>query len=150
MVPVDDDFIIDSFNLYGLRELFPGGFRELLDLVKGPAPRTDAEGLRFPLYPRARALLGLIHARFILTARGLTLMVRGGGREGRAQRGGPPSTRGQEAALLTAPAPLFHTPPPPPCCSPRRRPSATRTATLAAARAPRAPPAPCCPWARPS
>ena len=73
LVPVDEVFIADSFNLYGLRD-YPR-YRDCMALIRGPAPCTDSAGFAMPLFPRALALLSQIHSRFIVTTRGLTLMV---------------------------------------------------------------------------
>ena len=41
LVPVDEEFLGDSFNLFGLKELFPN-YRELLDHIRGPPPAPMA------------------------------------------------------------------------------------------------------------
>jgi Casein kinase II regulatory subunit len=89
---VDEDFILDRFNLTGLNNEV-ANYTQALDLI------TDQLGMCFlPLFPfaasscctddeiqdelrgsldvQARLLYGLIHARWIVTARGLSKMVR--------------------------------------------------------------------------
>ena len=73
-MPIDTEFLQDSFNLYGLRSY--ARYRECLQLIRGPAPVTDGAGLASPLLARACVLLAAIHARFLATHRGLQLMER--------------------------------------------------------------------------
>jgi casein kinase II subunit beta len=72
MVPVDSAFIADSFNLYGLRKS-----RESLELItNGAAPAPGEWDARTEeLFGAARDLYGLVHARFLLTSRGVSLML---------------------------------------------------------------------------
>ena len=90
---VEEDYILDRFNLTGLNTEVQN-YTQALDLITdnlgpypdpGPAPsnhlkpNTDddfQEELRGSLDIQARLLYGLIHARWIVTARGLAKMVR--------------------------------------------------------------------------
>lgn len=91
---VDRAFIEDTFNLYGLRSIFARNFRDCHDIILGPAPRSDAEGEGHHLFALARNLYGLIHARFIVTLRGVQLMVRAAlGAASRAPRASPGPAR---------------------------------------------------------
>ena len=70
---VDKSFIEDSFNLFGLKQYIPKDYNKALDIILdklGP-PDSDSEDLS-----RSTTLLyGLIHARYIITIRGLEMMV---------------------------------------------------------------------------
>ncbi|CAD8094202.1 unnamed protein product [Paramecium primaurelia] len=73
---VDSDFIRDNFNLYGLKSKF-NFYNEALDLILSSETPDDEdlEDERFlEVYQEATDLYGLIHARFIITAKGLALM----------------------------------------------------------------------------
>ena len=72
---VDHAFIEDTFNLYGLRAVFSRNFRECHEMIMGDAPRTDKAGLEHELYVHARNFYGLVHARFVVTLRGVQLML---------------------------------------------------------------------------
>ena len=70
---VDTDYIQDSFNLYGLRDIvtdFKHALKTILDHYDTTASDSDD-----PDFNNARILYGLIHQRFILTKRGLDKMV---------------------------------------------------------------------------
>ena len=73
---VDEDYINDAFNLYGLRNKFQR-YEEALDMILSPES-PDEEDLQnedfLELYQIAADLYGLIHARFIMTLRGLSIM----------------------------------------------------------------------------
>jgi hypothetical protein len=64
----------DSFNLYGLKERH--NFRDCIDHILSGPPSSDQSGLAHPLFADSKDIYGLIHARFILSSKGLTLMVR--------------------------------------------------------------------------
>lgn len=66
----------DAFNLYGLRGIIPH-FRDCLDMVLDCGSDSDPEPAEWSgrLYKHARDLYGLIHARFILTGKGMAHMV---------------------------------------------------------------------------
>ena len=67
---VDYNYINDNFNLYGLREEFPY-FRAVHNVVKG---YYESSNRRYHM--EAEKLYGLIHARFILTTKGLGEMLK--------------------------------------------------------------------------
>ena len=70
---VDTDYIQDSFNLYGLREIvsdFKHALKTILDHYDTTASDSDD-----PDFNNARVLYGLIHQRYILSRRGLDKMV---------------------------------------------------------------------------
>lgn len=70
---VDRSYIEDGFNLYGLRHHFPN-FQECLDII---LDKTAAEECRDPKVAQSAFMLyGLIHARFIVTSRGLDAMLK--------------------------------------------------------------------------
>ncbi|CAN0171896.1 unnamed protein product, partial [Discosporangium mesarthrocarpum] len=70
---VDRSYIEDGFNLYGLRHHFPN-FQGCIDIILDP---TGANEPQDPVLAQAAFMLyGMIHARFIVTARGLEAMVR--------------------------------------------------------------------------
>ncbi|KAG5190048.1 casein kinase II, regulatory subunit [Tribonema minus] len=70
---VDRSYIEDSFNLYGLRHHFPN-FQECLNII---LDKSAAEECRDPKVAQSAFMLyGLIHARFIVTTRGLDAMLK--------------------------------------------------------------------------
>eukprot|EP01017_Pseudomicrothorax_dubius_P028635 TRINITY_DN3412_c0_g1_i4.p1 TRINITY_DN3412_c0_g1~~TRINITY_DN3412_c0_g1_i4.p1 ORF type:complete len:275 (+),score=37.30 TRINITY_DN3412_c0_g1_i4:65-889(+) len=74
-VEVDEDYIRDGFNLYGLKQKFPH-YEECIEMILSPdvPEEEDLEDEKFhELYQEATDLYGLIHARFILSPRGLSL-----------------------------------------------------------------------------
>lgn len=73
---VDEDYIRDNFNLYGLQRRVQY-YDYALEMILGNEPPTeedlnDADFLE--VYRDAQELYGLIHARFICSVRGLQLM----------------------------------------------------------------------------
>jgi casein kinase II subunit beta len=75
---VDEEYITDSFNLSGLKEEVPYydmAVETILDADQ-PSLQQLTEAQQESVDAAAELLYGLIHARFILTAKGLTLMVR--------------------------------------------------------------------------
>ena len=73
---VDIDYIKDSFNLYGLKKLF-SHYNEALQMILDPeSPEDeDLEDHRFlDIYQEAMDLYGLIHARFIVSPKGVSMM----------------------------------------------------------------------------
>jgi len=69
---VDRSFIEDGFNLYGLSQYVPN-FQNVLDIILDNSVDDNLD----PIIAQAAYLLyGLIHARFIITARGLEVMYK--------------------------------------------------------------------------
>ncbi|KAH9481893.1 Casein kinase II subunit beta-2 [Psilocybe cubensis] len=71
---VDEDFILDRFNLTGLNNEV-ANYAQALDLITDSLDDDIQDELRGSLDVQARLLYGLIHARWIVTARGLTKML---------------------------------------------------------------------------
>ncbi|KLO17388.1 hypothetical protein SCHPADRAFT_821483 [Schizopora paradoxa] len=73
---VEEDFIVDRFNLTGLNAEVPQYYSQALDMITDNLEEDDIqEELRTPVDSAARLLYGLIHARWIITARGLAKML---------------------------------------------------------------------------
>ena len=77
---VDPAFVQDRFNLYGLKEVVGPLYGEAMTMILGYAPTekqlSDPSQRIHKVLETARVLYGLIHARYILTAQGLSDMVR--------------------------------------------------------------------------
>jgi len=75
-VEVEIDYIKDTFNLYGLKERIPR-FNEAMKMILS-SDSPDSEDLNdqsfLEVYQSAMDLYGLIHARYIISPRGLTMM----------------------------------------------------------------------------
>ncbi|KAF8903720.1 casein kinase II, regulatory subunit [Gymnopilus junonius] len=71
---VDEDFILDRFNLTGLNNEV-ANYPQALDLITDSLDDDIQDELRGSLDVQARLLYGLIHARWIVTARGLSKML---------------------------------------------------------------------------
>ncbi|KAI6099796.1 casein kinase II, regulatory subunit, partial [Pisolithus sp. B1] len=71
---VDEDYILDRFNLTGLNNEV-SNYGQALDLITDNLDDDIQDELRGALDVQARLLYGLIHARWIVTARGLAKML---------------------------------------------------------------------------
>jgi len=71
---VEEDFILDRFNLTGLNNEVTN-YAQALDLITDNLDDEIQDELRGSLDVQARLLYGLIHARWIVTARGLQKML---------------------------------------------------------------------------
>lgn len=71
---VDEDFILDRFNLTGLNNEV-ANYSQALDLITDNLDDEMQDEMRGSLDVQARLLYGLIHARWIVTARGLAKML---------------------------------------------------------------------------
>jgi len=75
-IEVDEDYIKDTFNLYGLKPLF-SQYEEALDLILSPSCPDEEEMKQesyLELYQEAAELYGSIHSRFIITQAGMEIM----------------------------------------------------------------------------
>lgn len=78
LVRVDEDYIEDAFNLYGLSKVIPD-FRDTLRLLLTTAEDVEIcleDDYHGPCYQSLIDLYGLIHARYILTTQGMNKMRR--------------------------------------------------------------------------
>ncbi|KAJ7862238.1 casein kinase II, regulatory subunit [Mycena olivaceomarginata] len=72
---VDEDFVLDRFNLTGLNTEVES-YAQALDLITDQIYAGVLDEQRGLLHVQARVLYGLIHARWIVTTRGLARMVK--------------------------------------------------------------------------
>jgi casein kinase II subunit beta len=76
LLEVDEEFIRDNFNLYGLRQMFHY-YDHALEMILEPES-PDEEDLQdndyAEIYKDASELYGLIHQRFIMSPRGLSML----------------------------------------------------------------------------
>jgi casein kinase II subunit beta len=76
LLEIDEDFIRDNFNLYGLRQLFHY-YDHALEMILDPeCPDEDDMSDRdyTEIYKDAADLYGLIHQRFVMSPRGLSML----------------------------------------------------------------------------
>ncbi|EJD39018.1 hypothetical protein AURDEDRAFT_116260 [Auricularia subglabra TFB-10046 SS5] len=71
---IDDDYILDRFNLTGLNTEVQN-YSQAFDLITDNFDEEFPEEVRASLEVQARFLYGLIHARWIITSRGLAKML---------------------------------------------------------------------------
>jgi len=74
----DEDYIQDDFNLHGLNSWVPY-YESALDMIldmESPGDQALSEEQQVKVEGAAEMLYGLIHARYILTSRGMHNMVR--------------------------------------------------------------------------
>lgn len=72
---IDEDYLTDRFNLTGLNTEV-SYYQYALDLVTDVFDLDADDDLREQIEKSARHLYGLVHARYIVTTRGLAKMVR--------------------------------------------------------------------------
>ncbi|KAJ1726585.1 casein kinase 2 regulatory subunit [Coemansia biformis] len=72
---VDEDYIIDKFNLTNLPLEVPHYQKALEMIMDQPQDKPMSADLRAQVEQSAKHLYGLIHARFIITTRGLMKML---------------------------------------------------------------------------
>jgi casein kinase II subunit beta len=71
---IDEDYLTDRFNLTGLN-LEVTYYQYALDLVTDVFDMDVDDDMREAIEKSARHLYGLVHARYVVTTRGLTKMV---------------------------------------------------------------------------
>lgn len=71
---VDEEYILDRFNLTGLNGEVHH-YSQALDMITDNLDEEPSDELRDQIEASARHLYGLIHARFVITSRGLTKMI---------------------------------------------------------------------------
>jgi len=72
---IDEDYILDRFNLTGLNTEVQH-YLYALDLITDTLDENISDSNRDQIETQARILYGLIHARYVVTTRGLAKMVR--------------------------------------------------------------------------
>ena len=76
LLELDEEYIRDNFNLYGLRPLFPD-YDDALGMILDPdcPDEEDLEDSEYQdILKQASDLYGLIHARFAVSQRGLSMV----------------------------------------------------------------------------
>jgi casein kinase II subunit beta len=73
---VEEEYIRDSFNMYGLRQRFQYYDQALEMILSNEAPDEEdlADGEFLEIYRDATHLYGLIHSRYVVSPRGLQVM----------------------------------------------------------------------------
>lgn len=72
---IDEDYLTDRFNLTGLNTEVQY-YQHALDLITDVFDLDCDDEMREAIEKNARHLYGLVHARYIVTTRGLSKMVR--------------------------------------------------------------------------
>lgn len=72
---IDEEYLTDRFNLTGLQTEVHY-YQHALDLITDVFDLDCEDDMRETIEKSARHLYGLVHARYIVTTRGLTKMVR--------------------------------------------------------------------------
>jgi casein kinase II subunit beta len=72
---IDEDYLTDRFNLTGLNTEVHY-YQYALDLVTDVFDMEVDDDMREQIEKSARHLYGLVHARYVVTTRGLSKMVR--------------------------------------------------------------------------
>ena len=74
-IEIDHDYLMDTFNFYGLRQKV-SNFKQALDLIRGPyiPPEKRPSTWVSDIDDYGICLYGLLHARYILTEKGLEKM----------------------------------------------------------------------------
>jgi len=72
---VDEDYILDRFNLTGLNGDVQPWYSQALDTITDALDEDLDDDHREAVEAQSRLLYGLVHARFILTTRGLAKML---------------------------------------------------------------------------
>eukprot|EP01033_Poteriospumella_lacustris_P019964 gene19964-14541_t len=73
---VDKAFIEDSFNLFGIKQVFPHDYNSALATILDRNDYDEDESSEDGQQQAAEMLYGMIHARFLLTGQGLVAMHR--------------------------------------------------------------------------
>ena len=71
---VDEDYILDRFNLTGLNAEVQH-YPQALDLITDSLEDDLSDSIRDSVEAQAKLLYGLVHARYIITTRGLAKML---------------------------------------------------------------------------
>ncbi|KAJ5073590.1 casein kinase ii subunit beta [Anaeramoeba ignava] len=73
---VEESFINDSFNLTGISSMVGNNFRDALRKIKGQQTKKELDQEQKIAFDKDTIILyGLIHARYIITSRGLDAMA---------------------------------------------------------------------------
>lgn len=83
---IDEEYLTDRFNLTGLQQEVQY-YQYALDLITDVFDFDCDDDIREQIEKSARHLYGLVHARYIITTRGLQKMVRKRTRDGERLNG---------------------------------------------------------------